>query len=209
MYVAKGETFTTLWTPSLSGTTPRPTGALPRYVVFNDTTPIYSGSVTHPYSISGVYRISVSTTGSLFVTGAYYNISSEARLSGHYKTDVVGQFYLGAARNRNLSGINSNVYYADLHFNRTNSGVDKYSVIWFKNTQLVPITSGSLYVYNQTGLPIINAQLLTINPLTGLYYHNTTGVILNSGERYVAQTYGIIDGVQRSWRVPISRDYNV
>lgn len=210
MYVSKGETFYTLWTPSLSGTSPRPTGALPRFVVFNDTIPIYSGSTTHGYGISGVFGVSFPTTGDLFVAGAFYNVSSEATLSGKYYTNVISQFYLGNSRFNAFSGYNDDAYHADFILCRNeNLGLDRYAAVFFKNDQMAYPSTASFTVTGISGPNIILNQVMTQVP-TGIFYYNASGSFrIGTGEVYTATATALIDGINRRWRIPISRDYNI
>lgn len=211
MYVRKNETFYTFWTPSISGTSPRPTGALPRFVVFNDTTPIYSGSTTHGYGISGVFGISIPTTGSLFVTGVFYNVSAEATLSGQYKTNIISQFYIGNYRKNNLSGYNQNIYYPEFSLVRYElSGLDRYTAVWFKNTQKVLPSVVTFTVRGATGNTIILNQVMSQVP-TGIFLYNASGNFrIGTGESYLVDISATnLDNATRSWRLPISRDYNI
>lgn len=208
MYVRKGETFYTFWTPELFGRSPRPTGALPRFVVFNDTTPIYSGSTTHGYGISGIFGISIPTTGALFTTGAFYNVSAEATLSGQYRTNIVSQFYLGSYRSNGFSGYNSDVYHADVNFCKfQQSGLDRYSCFWFRNGS--PITGAtSIEVFYANGytpfLPLANMQLRG----SGIFIYDSS-LLAASGDSYIVDFIANLGGATRRWRVPISRDYSV
>lgn len=209
MYVRKNETLYTLWTPDISGTSPRPTGALPRFVVFNDTIPIYSGAVTHGFGISGVFGVSIPTTGALFVTGAFYNVSAEATLSGFYKTDIISRFYIGSYRTNGYTGYNESVYYTDFNFCSNNlSGYDKYTAIWFKNDNMVQPSITFMTIRDYTGGAPINSQIM--NSIDGIFSYNITGSLrLNTGERYVCELQTNYDNGTRRARIPFSRDYNL
>lgn len=211
MYVPKGTTFYTLWTPACSGNHTSPT-TLPTFTIFDQSVAVDSGITAHNYTgMSGVYRISFPTTGDAFITGHCYNLSAEGTLSGRYYSDVVSTFHITQGSVASLTGLTSSVYHADVNLCQNDlSGVDRYSIVWFRND--IPLTGTTVTfidVYNATGNLHISFKLAN-SVGYGLCAYNATGSLrLTAGERYVGEFYITIPGGQALWRIPLSRDYSV
>lgn len=110
------------------------------------------------------------------------------------------------ATGTDIYAIDSDVYFAAIkHVSDTTNDQDEFAVQWFKNDQPVgsgDLTSPRLSVYNTSnGLVLINGVSMNYaSPNLGVVRYNTT-MVLASGEPYLVETSGTIDGINRTWRV--------
>lgn len=210
MYVAKNETLYKFWTPTISGTSVNPTGALPTFKVYNEFGAIYSGSVTNIYNISGVFGVTIPTTGAAFGTGNFYNVSAAATFSGVYFDNIITRFYVGTSRLISFSGYNRDVYHGEFDFcTKDASGLDRYSFMWYKNDGLANTGATTLNVFETTGSSSAYLSASMVPKGSGIFIYDTTTNRLATGVQYFINFSANIDGASRLHRIPFSRDSNV
>lgn len=213
MWVTSGQTYYKLWTPLYSGYSAVATGYGPTFHVFSGGTSVYSGLLIHDYDYSGIYRATIPVTGSVWNTGTYYNVTTSGMISGYPRQDSLSTFYVLKNTFDSFTGLLDNVYYADVSLCKNDlSGLDRYSVIWFKNeNHFTGLIGPSFRVFTDTGQVHIlqTGMSRSTGEFFDIAYINISGALrLASGERYVGEFYAGIDGVSGVWRVPLSKDLN-
>jgi hypothetical protein len=210
----KGTTYYHIWTPHTSGgNSAWVTGAY-RYILYHNDVARVSGTPTAPYNRSGMYLISIPLTGDNYFPGSTYNLTAFGQMSGYNNTDILDTFTIEYTNFSTYTGINQDVYYADVNLCKNdNSGADYYSVQWFKNGQhQIGLTSPTINVLSATGGNWIpsTAMPLRTGQLFNLATYNATGSQrLGTGERYVGEFAVTLDGQQRIWREGLYRDSNL
>jgi len=167
--------------------------------------------------ISGV-PISLSSTVDANLTqinGEAFEMADAVSVSGIVSADVVkvsGEYVSINDFKADVSSLDSDIYFAQIkHIQDVTNNADEFVVHWFRNDQPVSsgeLTSPALSVYNtSTGAAVLEHQGMSYaSPNIGSVRHNSSPIILASGEPYLIETSGTISSSVRTWRSIVGID---
>ena len=206
--------------------------SVPIYRVYKDetSTPILTGTMTKldDANTTGFYsELIICSTANDFEVGKSYNIYIEATVDG----DTGGISYGFTVQSADVTladdaitaakiasgAIDDDALATDMDTYQAkvwlvddgNAGSDRYTVVFFKNSQPVTsgITSPTLQVIKAAdGTDLIASDSLTQIGATGLYRYNEATNRIDAGAMYIAKTQATIGGATRTWYQPVGRD---
>lgn len=199
------------WAFARSGTAS--TGLNPRVFVFSETsnTPMWTGTMTGMVGFTGVYQSQIPLLASSgFVPGASYGLWATGVASGGFAVrEFLGRLNVRSSLFESLTGLAQNIYHAQIDTCIVRpSGLNRWTVLWFKNGQVYPVWStGKLTIYDsgQNAL-FANSGLTAYSSVSGGSLIVGGALVLRSGERYIAQTSAFIDGATKFWQEHIGYD---
>lgn len=207
-----GNSYPVFWCVSRSGYAA--TGLSPQLFIFkeNDSSPMYTGSMGAVNIFTGVYFNSVSVINLLgFIEGASYSLWATGVVSGSLPMrEFVGRMNIKSITFDSLEDLSTNVYHAQIdHCYVKPSGLDRWTVLWYKNGAPYPIWStGRLNVFDSGGNLYISNSGLTAygSSISGGQLTVGGALVLKSGERYIAHTSAFIDGSTRFFSEHVGYD---
>ena len=180
---------------------------------------VYSDSVIDA-NIVQVSGVNITLTESIdanlvTVKGADFDLSDAVSVSGVVESNVVqvsGEYVHLNDFQTDISSLDADIYFANIKYiSDTTNNKDEYAAQWFKNDQPVPsssLTNPCISVYHTlTGdVMVSNQSMAYASPNLGVVRFDRTPMLLASGEPYLVEISGIIDGTNRVWKSIVGVD---